>query len=286
MPSSIERGAQKDPLHAEIRAGRQEKEGKRESLQRHDEAAEDADSRPTPRADPVVRRAHRPATAPAPSGQRDRRRHRLGKSTAGALPALRAPAKHEKLAAARRIRRSRARAQSLFECLPGADRTHGIFRPAAHHRRHARLDLRPDRHRLHDGLRHHRHDQLRPWRRVHGRRLHRADRVPGAAGDRHHLDPAGAVPGAADRHGADRALRLDRRAHRLPAAAPQLPPGAADFGDRHVDHPAELRADRAGRARQAAAADHHRRPPADVERGLRRRASPTSRSSSCSPRWC
>ena len=38
-------------------------------------------------------------------------------------------------------------------------------------------------------------------------------------GDRHHLGAAGAVPGAAGRHGADRALRLDRRAHRLPAAA-------------------------------------------------------------------
>ena len=37
--------------------------------------------------------------------------------------------------------------------------------------------------------------------------------------DRRHRDPAGAVPGAADRHGADRALRLDGRAHRLPAAA-------------------------------------------------------------------
>ena len=51
-----------------------------------------------------------------------------------------------------------------------------------------------------------------------------------------------------------------------------VPPGAADLRDRHVDHPAELRADRAGRARQAAAAAHHRRPHADVERRLRRAA--------------
>ena len=177
------------------------------------------------------------------------------------------------IAAASRIRQDRRGVQ-------GPVRTHGIFRPAAHQRHHARLDLRPDRHRLHDGLRHHRHDQFRPWRRVHGRRLHRADRVPGADGDRHHLDPAGAVPGAADRHGADRALRLDRRAHRLPAAAPLVPPGAADLRDRHVDHPAELRADRAGRARQAAAAADHRRLHADDERRLRRATSPTSRSSS------
>ena len=60
--------------------------------------------------------------------------------------------------------------------------------------------------------------------------------------------------------GADRALRLDGRALRLPAAARQLSPRAADLGHRHVDHPAELRADRAGRPRQAAAAADHRRP--------------------------
>ena len=66
--------------------------------------------------------------------------------------------------------------------------------------------------------------------------------------------PLALLPRAADRHGADRALRLDGRAPRLPAAAPLVPPGAADLGDRHVDRAAELRADRAGRARQAAAA--------------------------------
>ena len=151
--------------------------------------------------------------------------------------------------------------------------------------RHARLDLRPDRHRLHDGLRHHRHDQFRPRRHLHGRRLHRADRLPGAGGDRRHRHSARALPGAADRHGADRALRLDGRALRLPAAARQLPPGAADLGDRHVDHPAELRADRAGRARQAAAAADHRRPHADRERSASTSSFPTSRSSSWSPRW-
>ena len=31
----------------------------------------------------------------------------------------------------------------------------------------ARLDLRAHRHRLHDGVRHHRHGEFRPWRRVH-----------------------------------------------------------------------------------------------------------------------
>ena len=57
----------------------------------------------------------------------------------------------------------------------------------------------------------------------------------------------------------DRALRLGGRAHRLPPAARLVPPGAADLRDRHVDRAAELRAGRAGRARQtAAAADHGR----------------------------
>ena len=37
--------------------------------------------------------------------------------------------------------------------------------------------------------------------------------------DWRHLSPPRAVPGAADRHGADRAVRLDRRADRLSAAA-------------------------------------------------------------------
>ena len=67
--------------------------------------------------------------------------------------------------------------------------------------------------------------------------------------DRCNSDPDRAVPGAADRDGADRAVRLDGRALRLPAAARLVPPRAADLGDRHVDHAAELRADRARRAR-------------------------------------
>ena len=62
-----------------------------------------------------------------------------------------------------------------------------------------------------------------------------------------------------DLHGADRALRLGGRAHRLPAAAAFLPAGAAHFRDRHVDRAAELRAGGAGRARQAAAAAGPRR---------------------------
>ena len=52
-----------------------------------------------------------------------------------------------------------------------------------------------------------------------------------------------------------------------------LSPRAADLRHRHVDHPAELRADRAGRARQAAAAADPRRPHAVDERRLRRRLS-------------
>ena len=70
---------------------------------------------------------------------------------------------------------------------------------AAHQRHHVGLDLRADRHRLHHGVRHYRHGQFRPWRRVHGGRLCRAGRLS----DPHHL-----VRGLLDRgravHRADR----------------------------------------------------------------------------------
>ena len=62
-------------------------------------------------------------------------------------------------------------------------------------------------------------------------------------------------------------VRLDGRAAGLPAAARLVPPGAADLGDRHVDLPAELRPDHAGRQRQAAAAEDLRR--LRVRRGQR-----------------
>ena len=49
------------------------------------------------------------------------------------------------------------------------------------------------------------------------------------------------------RHGLHLGLGLDGRAHRLPAAARLVPPGAAHHRDRHVDRAAEFRADHAGR---------------------------------------
>ena len=88
-----------------------------------------------------------------------------------------------------------------------------------------------------------------------------------------------------DRHGRSPPLGLDGRAHRLPAAARLVPPGAADHRDRHVDRAAELRPDHAGRARQAAAADRHRRlTPCSRASGISSSSSPTSRSSSSSRR--
>src|SRR5216684_847397 len=96
---------------------------------------------------------------------------------------------------------------------------HGLFRPATDQRPRARLDLWPDRHRLHHGLWHCRHDQFRPWRYFHDRRLHRADLVSGPGlvrPDRDPPDPADRAPGIDGDH---RTLWLDRGAHRLPAAA-------------------------------------------------------------------
>ena len=145
-----------------------------------------------------------------------------------------------------------------------------------------RHDLRPDRHRLHHGLRHHRHDQLRPWRHLHGRRLHRADRrscmlVSGGIMD----GPAAILLVLLIVHGLHRALWLDGRAHRLPAAARLVPPGAADLGHRHVDRAAELRADRPGRAGQAArAAGRRAASTMHARRTASSCSSPTSRCSS------
>ena len=144
---------------------------------------------------------------------------------------------------------------------------HGLFRSATDQRPRARLDLRPDRHRLHHGLWHRRHDQFRSWRHFHDRRLHRADLVPGAGlvrADRRPGDPADRAAGVDGDH---RAVWLDGGAHRLPAAAALVPAGADAVGDRHVVRADQLLADRAGRAGQAGAADHHRRlHPAGAER--------------------
>ena len=79
---------------------------------------------------------------------------------------------------------------------------HGILRPAVHQRPDARVDLRPDRPRLHHGLRHHRHGELRPWRRLHALVLHRADLLPHPHDlARAHLGRPGLPHRAGPRHG-------------------------------------------------------------------------------------
>ena len=160
---------------------------------------------------------------------------------------------------------------------------HGRVRAAAHQRADARIDLRPDRHRLHDGVRHHRHGELRPRRRVHAVRLHRPDRLPDAHDlARHRLGRARAADRAPRRHGAHRAVGLGDRARRLSPAARLVPARAADLGDRHVDLPRRT-SSRSCRARATS------RSPPMLQRGdravrgrgrLRGRPCPTSRSSS------
>ena len=58
--------------------------------------------------------------------------------------------------------------------------------------------------------------------------------------------------------GADFALELHDRAHRLPAPARLVPARAADLGDRHVDLSLQSRLCAAGAAQQGAAAFVHR----------------------------
>ena len=161
--------------------------------------------------------------------------------------------------------------------IPGEPRQHAVLCPAAYQRADAGIDLWADRDRLHDGLRHHRHDQFRPWRHFHGRRLHRPHRFP---------HPRRIVLLGADRHraadhddrgdAAHQPLQLDDREGGLPAAARFVPAGAADHRDRHVDRAVQFRPGDARAAQQAdpadgvpslhyrwrqrvAEADHHRR---------------------------
>src|ERR1700722_2506704 len=81
---------------------------------------------------------------------------------------------------------------------------HGLFRPATHQRHRTGLDLWPDRHRLYHGLRHRWHDQFRPWRYLHDRRLYRADHLPDPGFDRPDIrsrDPADRIAGIDGDHG-------------------------------------------------------------------------------------
>src|SRR3984893_10222532 len=146
---------------------------------------------------------------------------------------------------------------------------HGIFPAATQQRDRARLDLRSRRHRLHHGLRHHRDDQFRPWRRLHGGRLPRPDRLSRLARDRRYRYPAGTFPRVDHRDATHGALRLGGRAPRLSAVARLAQARAADLCHRHVDRAAKLRADRARSARQTAAATDPGRPHADRGRALR-----------------
>ena len=74
--------------------------------------------------------------------------------------------------------------------------------------------------------------------------------------DRDPPDPADRAAGVDGDH---RAVWLDRRAHRLPAAAAFVPAGADALCNRHVVRAVELFASGARRPRQTGAADHHRR---------------------------
>ena len=133
----------------------------------------------------------------------------------------------------------------------GEARGHGSLRPAAHQRHYARFDLWPYCHRLHDGFRNHRHGELRPWRCVHGLRLHSAH-YSLASHDlaRHRLVRDRAVHRSRRRDVLHLAPQLGDRAGRLSAAARLLPARAADLGDRDVDLSVELRPGGAGSARQ------------------------------------
>src|SRR6516165_8567415 len=132
---------------------------------------------------------------------------------------------------------------------------HGSLRPAAHQRHHARLDLWAHRHRLHDGVWHHRDGQFRPWRRFHGFSVHRAHHVPCAyCLDRDRLGHPRAADRIDRRDAADLTRQLDHRARRLSAAARRILVRSEQ--DRLGTRAARLRAG----SEDGGAARHRRRP--------------------------
>src|SRR5581483_8432033 len=154
-----------------------------------------------------------------------------------------------------------------------ATTTHGIFRPADDQRHYAGLHLRPHRHRLHDGIRHHRHGELRPWRRLHALHLHRPHLPDGpdpGAGAR--LAGRRPLRGADPRHAAHLAVGVGDRAPRLPASARLFPTGPSHLGHRHVDLPVEPGAGDAGPAQQASSLHIGRGHHAERRRHLSRHA--------------
>ncbi len=113
------------------------------------------------------------------------------------------------------------------------------------HRQH----LCVDRHRLHHGLRHHRHVQLRPRRGLHDRFLCRLHGDGGAHDDGHRQHCAAAGRRLPGEHHHHRQLWLVHRAGGLSSTAGRQPPHPPHLRHRHVDLPAEHDADGTGLAR-------------------------------------
>src|SRR3954470_8328057 len=133
---------------------------------------------------------------------------------------------------------------------PG-EMTYGVFRPAALQRADSRIHLWPCGYWLYDGLRHYRHDQLRPWRYFHARWLRCSYRLSRSHIHLRRSSGSGIAAGdACGRDADDEFVELDDRARRLPPATRLIPPGAADYSDRHVDHAIEFHSGHAGAAQQ------------------------------------
>src|SRR5690606_13642911 len=100
------------------------------------------------------------------SGSAGARERDGSERTAREREAFGAAAERLKNAVAIRARRTTTRGTTIRGApggdAPGEPQKHAIFHPAAYQRADAGIDLWPDRDRLYDGLRHHRHDQLRP----------------------------------------------------------------------------------------------------------------------------
>ena len=121
-------------------------------------------------------------------------------------------------------------------------RRRGQTNEQLHQRADHRSAVRAHRAGLHDGLRHHRADQLRPWRNLHDRHLR-----PLIAST-HWASPVRSMTRCSSRRAGPRLPHHDgrrwprwrrHRALRLSAAAQCPPPCAPDHGHRRQLHPSE-----------------------------------------------
>src|SRR5262249_11120378 len=127
----------------------------------------------------------------------------------------------------------------------------GSLPTTTNQRDYARLNLWPDRHRIHDGFRHYRHGELRPRRCIHGVEFHSARCFPAARQfSRKLVDRVRSLRHAHRGDVVYVAGQLDDLTTRLQTSARFVQVGATDLSDWNVYLPFQFRAGDTGTAQQ------------------------------------